>query len=86
MTLEEMRTTIARLLQQQTAHKTHWLRWGFASYAIALLLCAVVLIKVVMTGQDPPTPIIFVVLTYIFLGLAFMTAGKPITFFRPPQS
>jgi hypothetical protein len=39
------------------------------------------MIKVAITGNDPPPPMIFNVLTYIFLGIVFITAGRQ--FARP---
>jgi len=83
MTLEQLETEIATLRQQQDSQKKHWLRWGLASNAASLVLCAAVLLKVALTGDDPPSPMIFIVLTLLFVGLAFMTAARPLAFARP---
>jgi hypothetical protein len=83
MTLEQLETEIATLRRQQDAQKKHWLRWGLASNAVGLLLCAVVLLKVALTGDDPPPPMTFIVLTLLFVGLAFITAGRPLALARP---
>lgn len=77
MTAPEMNAEIEVLRLERAAQRKHWRRWGFASNAIAVLLCAASLIKVAVTGDDPPAPMIFIVLTYIFLGLVFITAAKP---------
>jgi hypothetical protein len=71
-----MNAEIDVLRLEQAALRRHWLRFGFISNAIGVMLCAVVLIKVAITGDDPPAPMIFIVLTYIFLGIAFVTAGR----------
>jgi hypothetical protein len=73
----QIEAEIARLQQQQADQKKHWLRWGLASNAVAVTLCAVVLIKVALTGADPAPPMIFIVLTFIFFGSAFTTAARP---------
>jgi hypothetical protein len=39
-----------------------------------------VLLRVAITGDDPSSPMIFITLTYIFLGIAFITAGRSRTF------
>jgi hypothetical protein len=67
---------IAILRQQHLALRKLWLRWGLASYAVAIALCVAVLIRVAMIGNDPPPPMIFIVLTYVFLGFAFVTAAR----------
>jgi uncharacterized RDD family membrane protein YckC len=76
MTPLQMEAEIARLQQQQADQKKHWLRWGLASYAIGIALCVAVLIRVALTGADPAPPIIFIVLTFIYFGSAFTTAGR----------
>ncbi len=85
MTLEQLETEIATLRRQQDSQKKHWLRWGLASNAGSLVLCAVVLLKVALTGDDPPSPMIFIVLTLLFVGLAFITAARPLAFASPRQ-
>jgi hypothetical protein len=42
----------------------------------------VVLLKVALTGDNPPSPMIFIVLTLLFVGLAFITASRPLTVAR----
>jgi hypothetical protein len=76
MTSQDSDTAIDLVRQEQAALRKHWLRWGFASNGIAIALCAAVLIRVAITGDDPPPPMIFITLTYIFLGIAFITAGR----------
>jgi len=82
MTLEQLEAELAMLRRQQDNQKKHWLRWGLASNAASLVLCAVVLLKVALTGDNPPSPMIFIVLTLLFVGLAFITAGRPLAFAR----
>lgn len=82
MTIEQLETEIATLRRQQDGEKKHWLRWGMASNAASLVLCAVVLAKVALTGDDPPSPMIFIALTFLFVGLAFITAARPLAFAR----
>lgn len=77
MTMEQLEAEIESLQHQQEAQKKHWLRWGLASDAAGLILCVAVLLRVALTGDDPPPPMIFIVLTLIFIGLAFITAGRP---------
>jgi hypothetical protein len=85
MTIEQLEAEIATLRRQQESQKKHWLRWGLASNAASLVLCAAVLLKVALTGDDPPPPMIFIVLTLLFVGLAFITAGRPLAFARTRQ-
>ena len=66
---------IGILQQEQVALRRHWLLWGYASNGIAIALCVAVLLRVAITGDDPPSPMIFITLTYIFLGIAFITDG-----------
>jgi len=80
MTLEQLEAEVATLRRQQDNQKKHWLRWGLASNAVSLMLCTAVLLKVALTGNDPPPPMIFIVLTLLFVGLAFITAGRPLLF------
>jgi hypothetical protein len=82
MTLEQLEAEVAMLRRQQDNQNKHWLRWGLASNAASLVLCAVVLFKVALTGDNPPSPMLFIVLTLLFVGLAFMTAGRQLTFAR----
>jgi Na+/citrate or Na+/malate symporter len=82
MTLDQLEAEIAALRRQQDDQKKHWRRWGLASYAASLILCAAVLLKVALTGNDPPSPMIFIILTLLFVGLAFVTAGRPLAFAR----
>ena len=84
----QIEAEIARLQQQQADQKKHWLRWGLASNAVAVALCAVVLIKVALTGADPAPPMIFIVLTFMFFGSAFTTAARPLAlpWFRSRQN
>ncbi len=77
MTTEEMEAEIKSLRQQHEDQKKHWLRWGFASSCIAVTLFIVIGIKMLMTGADPPPAMIFIALTFVFVGLAFTTAGLP---------
>jgi hypothetical protein len=49
-------------------------------FGVAIALCVAVLIRVTITGDDAPPPMIFITLTYIFLGIAFITAGRSRTF------
>jgi hypothetical protein len=82
MTGPEMDIEIEALRLEQAAQRRHWRRWGFASNAIGLALIAAVLIRVAITGNDPPPVMIFIVLTYVFLGLVFGAAARSITFPR----
>ena len=77
---QEMDAEIDILRQGQVALRRHWLLWGYASNGVAIALCVAVLIRVAITGDDPPSPMIFITLTYIFLGIAFITAGRSRTF------
>ena len=76
MTLHELNTEIEILRLQQLDQQKHWCRWGFASNVVAIALCIAVLIRMALTGGNPPPLMIFIVLTYVFLGLAFTTAGR----------
>jgi hypothetical protein len=80
MTAQQLSAEIASFRRQQIAQRKLWLRWGFASYGIGLLLCVVVIIKVAITGDEAPSPMIFVVLSTMFLGLAFINAGRSTAF------
>jgi len=76
MTSQELDAEIERLRLQQAEQRKHWRRWGFASNGVAVVLCIALLVRVAITGSDPPSPMIFIVLTYVYLGLAFTTAGR----------
>jgi hypothetical protein len=76
MTSHELNTEIEILRLQQVDQQKHWRRWGFASNVVAIALCIAVLIRTAVTGGTPPPLMIFIVLTYVFLGLAFTTAGR----------
>ncbi len=82
MTLQQLEAEIATLRRQRGDQQKHWLRWGLASNAVGVILCAAVLLRVALTGDDPPSPTIFIVLTLLFIGLAFITAGRPLAFAR----
>jgi hypothetical protein len=41
MTLEQLEGELATPRRQQDNQKKHWLRWGLASNAVSLILCAV---------------------------------------------
>ena len=76
MTAHELNTEIEILRLQQADQQKHWRRWGLASNLVAIALCIAVLIRTIITGGEPPALMIFIVLTYVFLGLAFTTAGR----------
>jgi hypothetical protein len=76
MTSQELSAEIANFRRQQIAQRKLWLRWGFASYGIGLALCVLVIVKVAITGEEAPSPMLFVVVGTMFLGLAFIHAGR----------
>jgi hypothetical protein len=76
MTIEQIETEIAALKQQQENQKKHWSRWGLAFEVAGLVLCGGILVKVALTGEDPPPTMIFNVLILVAVGLAFMTLGR----------
>jgi hypothetical protein len=76
MTSQDLIAELENLRREQLARRKHWLRCGFVSNVIGLLLCAAALIKVAITGGDPPPLMIFVALTFIFLGIVFIIAGE----------
>jgi hypothetical protein len=78
MTAQELSAEIANFRQEQIAQRKLWLRWGFASYGIGLLRCVMVIVKVAITGEEAPSPMLFVVLGYMFLGVA--NAGRSTAF------
>jgi succinate-acetate transporter protein len=80
MTPEELEAEIKSLRQQQEDQKRNWFRWGLASFGIFTVLYIVIGIKMAITGADPPPPMMFIALTFLFLGLVFTTTGRPIAF------
>jgi hypothetical protein len=76
MTSQELSVELADLRLERVAYRRLWRRWGFASFIISVLLCAVALTRVAITGEDPPFPMLFLVLTYLFAGLAFTSIGR----------
>jgi hypothetical protein len=76
MTLEEMEAEITRLRQEQAKQRRFWRRWGLASAGIAVVLVLATLARVAMTGADPASPMLFVALTFVFLSIAFTSAGR----------
>ena len=76
VTLEEMEAEIANLRQTQTKQRTLWRRWGLASAGIAVVLVLATLARVAITGADPSSPMLFVALTFVFLSIAFTSAGR----------
>jgi len=76
MTSQELDAEIEQLRLQQAHQRKHWRRWGLAGNGIAVVLCIAVLVRMAITGSDPPSPMIFIVLTYVYLGLAFTAAGR----------
>jgi peptidoglycan/LPS O-acetylase OafA/YrhL len=86
MAPDELEAEMEFLRRRYAAQRQHWLRWGFASLVVGVVLCTAVLIKVAMTGDNPPPAMDFIVLTYVFLGLVFITARRSITLPRLQQS
>jgi lipopolysaccharide export LptBFGC system permease protein LptF len=80
MTLEDMQAEIENLRQEQQKQRKFWRRWGLASSCVSLVLVAVVFARVAITGTDPPSPMLFIVLTFVFLSIAFSSAGRGYTF------
>jgi uncharacterized membrane protein YhaH (DUF805 family) len=76
MTSQELSAEITDFRQEQLAQRKYWLRWGFVSNAIGHLLCIAALFKIAITGNDPPSAMIFVALTLIILGIVFVIAGE----------
>jgi uncharacterized membrane protein len=81
MTLEEMQAEIERLRQEQELQKKHWRRWGFASNVAGLVLILAILLRAALTATELPPPMLFTVLTFLFIGLAFTFAGRGYRFF-----
>jgi FtsH-binding integral membrane protein len=75
MTPEEMQAEIESLQRQQADQKKYWLLYGYVSLSIGMALCVTALLRVATTSADPPSPTIFVVLSFLFVGCAFVTAG-----------
>lgn len=80
MTLEDMQAEIENLQQERQKQRKFWRRWGIVSSCISLVLVAVIFARVAMTGADPASPMIFVVLTFVFLSIAFNAAGRGYSF------
>ena len=76
MTLEQMEAEITSLRQEQEKQRKFWRRWGIASTVVTLVLLAAIFARVVMTGADPASPMLFIVLTFVFLSIAFNSAGR----------
>lgn len=80
MTLEDMQAEIENLQQERQKQRKFWRRWGIVSGCISLVLVAVTLTRVAATGADPASPMIFIVLTFVFLSIAFNAAGRGYSF------
>jgi hypothetical protein len=80
MTLEQMQADIESLRQQQDRQRRNWARWGLVSFGIALVLWIAIGIGMAKTGADPSPPMLFIMLTFVFLGLVFSSVGRPNTF------
>jgi hypothetical protein len=76
VTLEEMEAEITRLRQEQAKQQRFWRRWGIASAGIALVLVAAVFARMAVTGADPASPMLMLALTFVFLSIAFTSAGR----------
>ena len=76
MTVDEMRAEITSLRQERAKQRKFWRRWGFASSGVALVLVLAALARLAMTGADPGSQTLFVVLTFVFLSIAFTSAGR----------
>jgi hypothetical protein len=85
MTAQEMNAEIDVPRLEQAAQRKLWRRFGFAGSAIGVMLYVIVLLKVAITGNDPPAHMTFIVLTYVFLGIAFTAAGRSITLRGSPR-
>ena len=46
------------------------------SHLVAIVLCVVLWIKLALTGADSARPMILIVLTFVYFGSAFATAGR----------
>jgi hypothetical protein len=81
MTLEEMQAEIANLRQEQNLQRKHWRRWGFAASITGLVLVVVNLLQAATKGVALSPAVLFIVLTFVFIGLAFTCAGRGYRFF-----
>jgi hypothetical protein len=75
MTLEEMQAEIENLRQEQAKQRRFWRRWGLISGFVSLVLVIAIVARVAMTGADPGSPMTFILLTFVFLSIAFNSAG-----------
>jgi hypothetical protein len=82
MTLEQIEAEIATLQREQENRKKHWLRWGRAYVVMGLILYGAIGLRIVLTGEDPSPPMEFIGSTFFFVGLAFATAYRPLSFAR----
>jgi hypothetical protein len=71
MTLEQIEAEIAMFKRQQENQKKLWRRCGQAFFVWGFILCVVVGVRVALTGDDPPPPMLFIALTSMYIGLAF---------------
>ena len=81
MTPAEMEAEIKSLRQEQDLQRKHWRCWGFAASICGLVLVIVVLLLAASKGSAPQPPMVFIVLTFLFIGLAFGGAGRGYRFF-----
>jgi hypothetical protein len=81
MTLEDMQAEIASLRQEQDLQRKHWRHWGFTASISGLILVLIMLLIAASKGTAPSPAMLFVVLTFIFMGLAFGGAGRGYRFF-----
>ncbi len=80
MTPERMQADIESLRRQQEDQKRNWAQWGLGSFGIAIALWIAIGIKMAITGADPSPTMLFISLTFLFLGLAFSNAGRSTVF------
>ena len=76
MTLEDMQTEIENLRREQELQRKHWRRWGLAANIAGLVLALAVLLRAALTASELPSSMLFIVLTLLFVGLAFTSAGR----------
>jgi hypothetical protein len=81
VTAEQMEAEIAALRQELDLQRRHWRRCGLAANIAGLVLVLAVLLRAAMTASAPAPSMIFIVLTFLFIGLAFMSAGRGCRFF-----